>query len=165
MAVPPKKDYRIKQLQAELQREYQPSPASSEAASIATSIDASTPGGRTPTTFAGTGPFAPFDSEGGGEGPEEWTAESESDAARGSCDASDYAGYRIRCLEANLQDPEVSETQKQNLRLAIDMYRRHDRLPKWDGLLFFQDGKLVGAHEVDREREYWFEGTIQHRLS
>lgn len=51
----------------------------------------------------------------------------------------------------------LSEEQRENIRLAIDMYARGEGLPKWDGLVYIQDGRVVGANEVQSEREYWFE--------
>lgn len=150
-------------------RQYQPSPSSftsiSPATSPAVSIDHSTPGDRTPTVLGGMSVRA-FDKspaqdepESQDEDPTVWTAGSSSRIARIGSESTDYAGYRVRCLEANLADPEASASrgQQENMRLAMDMYKRGEGLPKWDGLVFFQDGRVVGGEDVDREREYWFE--------
>jgi hypothetical protein len=68
-----------------------------------------------------------------------------------------YSDYRIRCLETKLLDDNLSEEQRENIRVALSMYRGAQGLPKWDGLVFIQDGMVVGGDQVDRNREYWFE--------
>ena len=137
-----------RRLQQDLQQYDVSVPTSSRESSPAVSADPSTPRDRS-TTHLVVGRA--------GSEQEEGQADSESDIARGSQGSLGYAEYRIRCLEANLRDPVVTETQKENIRVAIDMYRRNDGLPKWDGLVFIQGGKVVGGNEVDRENDYWFE--------
>lgn len=168
--MPPATDYRSP---FPFEREYQPSPsAASTPASIATSQDPSTPGTRTPTgpsnlaftTFPASNDTAIEESEPRNIGKETtWTGSSSSARARLGSESSDYASYRIACLEARLEDDvdddgkPLSEAQRENIRLAIDMYARGEGLPKWDGLVYIQDGRVVEGDEVQREREYWFE--------
>ena len=71
-------------------------------------------------------------------------------------DLADYSSYRIRSLETRLNDPSTWESQKPNLRLAIEMYRNGE-LPKLDGLIFFQHGRVVERKDLDPKELYWWE--------
>lgn len=138
-------------LQEGLQQQDSPAQSSSRASSPSVSPDPST---STPRDRSATHLVAGGASSESGEG---WRAGSESDIGRGSQGSLGYSDYRIRCLEAKLRDPDVTETQKENMRVAIDMYRRNEELPKWDGLVFIQRGEVVGGNDVDRDNDYWFE--------
>ncbi|QSS59614.1 hypothetical protein I7I51_09050 [Histoplasma capsulatum] len=65
---------------------------------------------------------------------------------------------RIAELQAKIDDPATSESQKINLQTVIKLY--HDKeLP--GRLKWIQDGKVVQLKDIDFHRPHWTEGHLQ----